>query len=501
MHPISSERYRQNVDAVVLFLEGRSEPLVDSLRARMKAAAGRLEFEEAARLRDQIIALERSLERQAIATTDPVDQDVFGLYREADRITIYALYVRGGRLAGGRAHHFASEFPDDELIASFVNQYYADENFVPKEVLVPYAAAEAEALGDVLSEAKGERVKVLVPQRGDKVELLKLAVKNAERSFGERSKSREEVEVVLERLMARLHLKRLPRRMECFDVSHQQGTSIVASQVASVDTELDPSRYRRYRLKTVTQNDDFASMHEILGRRLRRGLVVGDLPDLIVIDGGKGQLAAAQAAMKDSGVEGVDLVSLAKSHDLEVADRDLSSKRSPERVFLLGRKDPIVLSQTSPDPPPRRGPPLRHHLPAQAVSPPGPVVGARSHSRGGGGSANGPVGPLWLGHPHARGQHRGDRRGRGAGASRGRADPRVSAPAQDRRSRRRRRHRAGSLPRRRRRPARAHHHMTRGLRPLGKKRVSFREFSLRRPVAVTYTTGPSSQLLRGDETP
>ena len=349
VHPISSERYRQNVDAVVLFLEGRSEPLVDSLRARMKAAAGRLEFEEAARLRDQIIALERSLERQAIATTDPVDQDVFGLYREADRITIYALYVRGGRLAGGRAHHFASEFPDDELIASFVNQYYADENFVPKEVLVPYAAAEAEALGDVLSEAKGERVKVLVPQRGDKVELLKLAVKNAERSFGERSKSREEVEVVLERLMARLHLKRLPRRMECFDVSHQQGTSIVASQVASVDTELDPSRYRRYRLKTVTQNDDFASMHEILGRRLRRGLVVGDLPDLIVIDGGKGQLAAAQAAMKDSGVEGVDLVSLAKSHDLEVADRDLSSKRSPERVFLLGRKDPIVLSQTSPE--------------------------------------------------------------------------------------------------------------------------------------------------------
>ena len=159
--------------------------------------------------------------------------------------------------------------------------------------------------------------------------------------------------------------------MECFDISHQQGTSIVASQVASVDTEPDPASYRRYRLKTVTQNDDFASMHEVLARRLKRGLAEGDLPDLIVIDGGKGQLAAAHAAMKDLGVEGVDLVALAKSRDLEVADRD-SAKRSPERVFLLDRKDPIVLPQTSPgalraDPAARRGPPLRHHLPAQAV--------------------------------------------------------------------------------------------------------------------------------------
>lgn len=348
VHPISSDRYRGNVEAVVLFLEGRSEPLIDSLRKRMKEAAGRLEFEEAARLRDQVIALERSLERQSIATTDPVDQDVFGLYREADRITLYALYVRGGRLTGGRAHHFASEFPDDELVASFVNQYYADQNYVPKEVLLPYAA-EAEALAELLSEAKGERVRVTLPQRGDKVELLRLANTNAERAFSERSKSREEIEAVLERLKARLHLRVLPRRMECFDISHQQGTSIVASQVASLDTELDPSRYRRYRLKTVVKNDDFASMHEILERRLRRGLAEGDLPDLIVIDGGKGQLASAHAAMKDAGIEGVDLVALAKSHDLEVADRDLDAKRSPERVFLIDRKDPVVLPQTSPE--------------------------------------------------------------------------------------------------------------------------------------------------------
>jgi len=347
VYPVPPESYRQNVDAVILFLEGRSGPLIEQLRDRMKAASKKLEFEEAARLRDQVIALERSLERQTIATTDAIDQDVFGLFREADRICIYILYVRGGRITGGRALHHTSDFPDDELITSLVNQYYADENFVPKEVLVP--SGETEALSELLTEQSGQKVKVFVPQRGDKVELIGLASKNAQRSFSERLRTREEIEQVLDRLKERLHLTRLPRRMECFDISHSQGTSIVASQVASLDTEPDTANYRRYKLKTVTQNDDFASMHEILTRRFRRGLEDGDLPDLVVIDGGKGQLAAAYAAMKDLNVENVDMVALAKSRDLDVPLPDEEVKRSPERVFLVDRKDPIVLPQNSPE--------------------------------------------------------------------------------------------------------------------------------------------------------
>ncbi len=349
VNPIAPEAYRKNVEAVVLFLEGRSAPLIDNLRGRMNAAASKLEFEEAARLRDQVIALQRSLERQTVATTDEVDQDIFGLHREADRITIYLLHVRGGRISGGQAHHFSSDFPEEELLASFVNQYYGDENFVPSEVVLPAAPAEVAALEELLSESKGVRVKVTVPQRGEKVELVKLASKNAERAFSERKRSREEVEQVLEKLKARLHLSRLPHRMECFDISHTQGTSVVASQVASLDTEPDKARYRRFKIKTVVGNDDFASMHEVLSRRLARGVAENDLPDLIVIDGGKGQLASAQAAMRDVGVTTVDLVSLAKSRDLDVADRDAESKRSPERVFLVGRKDPIVLAQNSPE--------------------------------------------------------------------------------------------------------------------------------------------------------
>lgn len=347
--PIPPEAYGRNVDAVALFLEGRSEPLIESLRGRMKQASSKLEFEEAARLRDQIIAIERSIERQAIASTEAIDQDVFGLFREGDRITIYSLFVRGGRISGGQAHHFQSEFPDDELVSSFVNQYYADDGFVPKEVLLAGSPNEPEALAELLSERKGEKVRVLVPERGEKVSLVKLASKNAERAFSERKRSRDEVEQTLERLKDKLHLSKLPHRMECFDISHFQGSALVASQVASVDTEPDPSRYRHYKLKTVAGNDDFASMHEILTRRFKRGLEEGDLPDLIVIDGGKGQLASAAAAMRDLGVEGVDLVSLAKSRDLDSPEPDAQQDRSPERVFLVGRKDPIVLPQTSPE--------------------------------------------------------------------------------------------------------------------------------------------------------
>ncbi|MBX7097826.1 MAG: excinuclease ABC subunit UvrC [Myxococcaceae bacterium] len=348
--PIAESKYRENVEAVELFLEGRAGPLIESLRTRMKAASSKMEYEEAARLRDQVIALERSLERQKIASPDGVDQDVFGFHREADRLVVYALWIRGGRISGGQAFHFSGqEFPDEELLGSFVNGYYGEEHFVPREVLLPFEPGESDPLAEVLSERKGEKVKVLTPQRGARAELLRMAQDNAARAASERKRTREETEAVLDRLQDRLGLRRRPTRIECFDVSHFQGRALVASQVAALEGEPDKSRYRRFHVKTVGGNDDFASMREVLGRRFRRGKAEGDLPDLIVIDGGKGQLAAAHAAMTDLGVDEVDLVGLAKSRDLEVADRDVESKRSPERVFVLNRKDPVVLNQTSPE--------------------------------------------------------------------------------------------------------------------------------------------------------
>jgi excinuclease ABC subunit C len=347
---VSREEYHRSVREVLLFLEGKGTELVEGLKGRMKGAASQLKFEEAARLRDQLQAIERSLERQKAVTTEFVDQDVFGFHREADRLLVYVLYVRQGRLNGGQAFPFSGqEFPDEELLGSFVNLYYGSESFVPEEVLLPLELEGRESLEEMLTEARGGRVRVLVPRRGDKHELVQLAARNAEQAFQERKRSREETQGILFRLKDRLSLRNLPRRMECFDISHFQGSAIVASQVAVTDGDADKGRYRRYHLKSVTSNDDFASMYEVLRRRFERGKREGDLPDLIVIDGGKGQLASAHAAMKDAGVEGVDLVGLAKARDLEVADRDSQSARSAERVFLLGRKDPVVLRQNSPE--------------------------------------------------------------------------------------------------------------------------------------------------------
>ncbi|MFL5320677.1 MAG: excinuclease ABC subunit UvrC [Myxococcaceae bacterium] len=348
VYDIPPEEYKTSVNETVLFLEGKEPELVDVLRGRMKSAAGELKFEDAARIRDQLIAIERSLERQKIAIVDPIDQDVFGVFREADRLLVYVLYVRQGRLAGGQAFPFSGqEFPTDELLGSFVNIYYANENFVPKEVLLPTEPDGMEGLRELLSDRKGEKVRIYVPLRGEKMELLKLASKNAEQAFIDRQRTKEETLAIIDRIQKKLHLVNRPRKMECFDISHFQGAAIVASQVAVTDGEIDKAKYRRYKLKTVTSNDDFASMYEIISRRARRGQKDNDLPDLMVIDGGKGQLASALAALKDSGVTNVDVVGLAKSRDLEVTDE--GSEKSAERLFLPNRKDPIVLPQTSPE--------------------------------------------------------------------------------------------------------------------------------------------------------
>jgi excinuclease ABC subunit C len=348
VYEVAPEAYAQSVNEAILFLEGKAPELAARLRLRMKEAASALRFEEAARLRDQLFAIERSLERQAIATDEPVDQDVFGLYREGDRLLIYVLYIRQGRMAGGQGFPFSGqEFPSEELLASFVNLYYEADAVLPDELLLPFPLEGEQALQELLCERRGTRVWLRVPRRGAKRHLLELAQRNAQQAFEERRRSADETLALLERLRQRLHLSKLPRRMECFDISHFQGSSLVASQVASTDGELDKARYRRFKIKTLQQQDDFASIYEVISRRARRGLEDEDLPELLVIDGGKGQLASAQAALKDAGVQGVEVVALAKSRELERAADDGAAVRSPERVFVLGHKEPVVLAQNS----------------------------------------------------------------------------------------------------------------------------------------------------------
>jgi excinuclease ABC subunit C len=341
---ISAEEYERNARDVVLFLEGKEATVLDRLRARMHEAADRTDFEGAARLRDQVRAIERTLERQRMVAAEDVDRDVLGFWREADRLTIYLLFIRGGRLTGGRDFPFTGqEFPTEELLSSFVDLYYGSDTFLPDEVLLPVELEDAEATETWLSERRGRKVRVLTPQRGAKAELVEMARQNAETAFHESRRSKQETEAMLARLQDSLSLSRLPRRVECFDISLFQGSSAVGSKVSFLDGEPDKAGYRRYRIKTVEGTDDFAMLYEVLTRRVAQG----ELPDLFVIDGGKGQLASAAAALKDQRVA-TDIVSLAKSRALEGA-RSERVEHSPERVFTVRAKDPIVLRQDSPE--------------------------------------------------------------------------------------------------------------------------------------------------------
>ncbi len=341
---VPQEEYARNVRETELFLGGREPELVEELRGRMFDASEALRFEDAGRIRDQVQAIEKSLERQRTVFSEAIDQDVFGFWREGPTLVIEALFVRSGKLVSAQGFTFAGqEFPTEELLASFVDQYYASGATLPDEVLLPLALENAELTTEVLSERKGRKVRVATPSRGDKRRLVEMATKNAEQSFIEAKKKHRTEEEILARLQSRLELSRLPRRIECFDISNFQGTMVVGSQVAAQDGAADKSRYRHYKIKSFQGQDDFASIYEVISRRLARG----DLPDLLLIDGGKGQLGAARAALKDAGLLGqVDLASLAEGK-VEGETRDGGALKSVDRVFLPGRKDPLVLRTNS----------------------------------------------------------------------------------------------------------------------------------------------------------
>ena len=401
VHEVDADDYAAQVRDVALFLGGRHSELVTGLHARMHEAAERLEFELAARVRDQLRAIETSLQRQQVVASAGLDQDVVGMYREGGNVEFVVLHVRQGKLlATQRYAQSGMELPDEQVLASFLSAYYDEAPLIPDEVLLPASLAEddGEPLQAWLAERRGRKVQLKVPARGDRKKLVVLADRNAASNFATRRNRRDDAEAVLNRLRERLRLSRLPRRIECFDVSHIQGSDPVASMVVFVEGVADKSAYRHFKIKGLDrqlsqsggqrQNDDFLSMYEVLDRRLRRGLEdeAWALPDLLVIDGGKGQLGRVVAAMQDLGVElgdeGVDVVSLAKERSfapqanrrglaevaaergakqtsepagaaladyvLAMADREQQAGEvRPERVFIPAAKDAIVLPRGS----------------------------------------------------------------------------------------------------------------------------------------------------------
>lgn len=365
--------YADAVRDLQAFLEGRTQEVVTRIRARMEQAAENLEFERAAELRDQLRAIEKVTEKQKIIGHEMEDLDAIAYARLYDEACVQVFFVRQGKLVGRDQFIMAGadEMEGGEILAAFIQQHYAQTDFVPKEILVGEEVPDAEVLAEWLSSKRGARVVLRRPQRGEKRALVEMVSQNAREAVAERRQQRElelaATEGALVELQQALGLERLPHRIECFDISHVQGSEVVASMVVFEGGRPKKEDYRRFKMK-VDQNNDFANMAEAVARRFRRGLAeraaqvegrVKDLaegrvaeeggeygdkfatfPDLLIIDGGKGQLAYARAAMRELGVEHIPTFGLAKEEELLCAeDRPdwIELPRGSQGLFLLQR--------------------------------------------------------------------------------------------------------------------------------------------------------------------
>src|SRR5262250_141272 len=292
--PVSQEEYREQVRQAMLFIEGRQQELIAELKKKMQEKAEALEYEAAAKIRDQIQAVEKTL-------------------------------------------------------AGLLTQFYQGHRFIPDEILLPVTLEDREAREEYLGDRRGKKVSILIPQRGDKRQLVEMAAENARQSFFERHDQEKAREKMLQELQSQLRLKTYPHHIECYDISTIHGAHAVGSMVTFINGEPDKTRYRHYRIRSIDPSsggDDFGMMLEVLKRRFSRGKEEADLPDLVVVDGGKGQLAMALAAMREVGVSGVDAVGLAKMR-VQAAARSATIERLEERVFLPRQSNPIILKRNS----------------------------------------------------------------------------------------------------------------------------------------------------------
>jgi excinuclease ABC subunit C len=385
--------YGEQTRSVGLFLEGRHDELSKELTTRMRDASRTMAFELAAIYRDQLRAVETVREQQRVVYVKDTDQDVVGIYREGSLVEILLLIVRAGHLTDTISFSLRGvELPDDEILSNFLGQYYgsggAAPAMIPDEVLLPILPDGADGIGEWLSDQRGKKVALLVPQRGPRVDLAKMAAENASHSFREKQRGADDLEARLEELRDRLRLPTLPHRIECCDISHLGGGDTVGSIVSLLDGVPDKKHYRSFTVRTVLSphagiprdkndddgdpdrhaGDDYLAMYEVLARRFRRGKSARDvkevavdedgaeaelnendakkaaewaLPDLLVVDGGRGQLNVALSAARDLGLHDLPIVGLAKEKE------NVAGEKLVDRVYLPGQKNGIPLRSTS----------------------------------------------------------------------------------------------------------------------------------------------------------
>ncbi|MEX2237402.1 MAG: excinuclease ABC subunit UvrC [Dehalococcoidia bacterium] len=345
----TKEEYDEVINQVILFLEGRTDEVLRDLKRKMKTASAAMLYEQAANLRDQMKAIRRTTEKQAMATTRRGDDDIFGLARDGSEACVFVWFLRGTKIVG-RDHFMlegAAEENDTEVMTSFIKQFYGAASYIPKAVLTPVEIADRELIEQWLSERRGSLVTVRVPERGSRRQLMASANDNAKEALEmERVKwlaDKGKTSEALEQLATELNLPEPPRRIECYDISNIQGTNSVGSMVVFIDGHSRPAEYRRFKIRTVEGSNDFASMAEVLRRRFRRKegpegeRVERDesfdaQPDLLIIDGGKGQLSAVLDVMRDMGLEEIPVTGLAKRN---------------EELYVKDMSEPIILPRTS----------------------------------------------------------------------------------------------------------------------------------------------------------
>lgn len=364
----TKEEYDEVIGQTIMFLEGRQEQITRDLRRAMQQASENLEYERAARLRDQVQAIERTTERQVMEVRDRTDMDAFGLAREEQEAYVQVWFVRRGNVIGRDNFQLdgTAEEPDDVVLASFIEQFYESAAYVPPRVLLPLEVADRELIEAALSERRGRPVRLWVPERGEKKMIVQRAVENSREAL-QQARARWMADSAkkgqaLQELQDELNLPSLPARIECYDISNIQGTSAVGSMVVFVDGHQKPAEYRRFRIKGVAGANDFAMMQEVLKRRFWRqrpaaavdpgaGALAatpagekdaerppeydesfGAVPDLLIVDGGKGQVSAAHDALRNLGMGHIPLAGLAKRF---------------EELYVKDVAEPIMLERTS----------------------------------------------------------------------------------------------------------------------------------------------------------
>lgn len=342
----TEQEYAEVVGEVRLFLRGKNETLVPRLEARMKVHAAELRYEAAGRVRDQLHAIRRTLEEQRMAKVDSRDRDVFGLASEPGLVIVLHIPVRAGQVSEPRPYQLATNLEPIPALNAFLGQYYDPDRYVPHEVLLPAEVSDRALLEEVLRERRGTQVEVKVQLRGDRRKLVELASRNATLALKTGVERKRILNETLEGLRGWLDLRRRPSSIECFDISTLQGTFTVASKIRFDEGEPAPAAYRTYKVRTVAGQDDFASMEEIIERRIRSGLERDDLPDLIVVDGGPPQLLRARIAAERCGLDltKTELVGLAKARREEQGQE---TRRSFERVWRLDAEEPVILPPAS----------------------------------------------------------------------------------------------------------------------------------------------------------